>query len=188
MPRIDQDVKLDFKDVLIRPKRSTLKSRSDVDLNRTYPFRNSKKEYTGVPIMAANMDTVGTFNMANALGKFDMFTCMHKYYTLQDWEQFDKTATDEMYEKIAISGGTGDLERLTEIIHYITRIKYICLDVANGYSEHFIHFVEKVRRHFPEHTIIAGNVVTPEIVEELILKGADIVKVSLLLICSQSFF
>ena len=180
MPHIDQNVKLDFKDVLIRPKRSTLRSRAEVDLNRSFPFRNSKMDYTGVPVMAANMDTVGTFQMAKALAEpeFNMFTCIHKHYTLQEWEQFDKSASDEIYSHIAISGGTGDLDRLTEVIKSVPRLKYICLDVANGYSEHFIHFVEKVRRHFPDHTIIAGNVVTPEIVEELILKGADIIKVT----------
>jgi len=181
MPRIDQDVKLDFKDVLIRPKRSTLKSRSEVDLNRTFPFRNSKDEYTGVPVMAANMDTVGTFEMARALAnpEFNMFTCIHKHYTLEDWKNFDKIANNDLFNNIAISGGTGDLDRLTEIINAVPRLKFICLDVANGYSEHFIYFVEKVRQHFPKHTIIAGNVVTGEIVEELILKGADIIKVGI---------
>jgi GMP reductase len=179
MPRIDNEVKLDFKDVLIRPKRSTLKSRSEVDLNRCYPFRNSKQIYEAVPIMASNMDTVGTFEMARTLGEHNMFTCIHKHYSVQEWKQFDASASDELMKNIAISAGTSDIEKLTEIINDIPRLQSICLDVANGYSEHFIEFVGRVRQLFPSHTIIAGNVVTGEIVEELILKGADIVKVGI---------
>ncbi|XP_051865856.1 GMP reductase 2-like, partial [Pristis pectinata] len=88
MPRIDNDIKLDFKDVLLRPKRSTLKSRSEVDLKRTFVFRNSKQQYSGIPIIAANMDTVGTFEMAKALAKFSLFTAIHKHYTLEEWKEF----------------------------------------------------------------------------------------------------
>ncbi|KAH9362475.1 hypothetical protein HPB48_015611 [Haemaphysalis longicornis] len=122
MPHIDYDVKLDFKDVLLRPKRSTLRSRVEVDLNRTFKFRNSKATYTGVPIIAANMDTVGTFEMAEVLAKNSMFTTIHKHYSVEQWKEF--------YAR------------------------------KPGIFE-------------------AGNVVTGEMVEELLLSGADIIKVGI---------
>ncbi|XP_055147656.1 GMP reductase 2 isoform X7 [Symphalangus syndactylus] len=180
MPHIDNDVKLDFKDVLLRPKRSTLKSRSEVDLTRSFSFRNSKQTYTGVPIIAANMDTVGTFEMAKILCKFSLFTAVHKHYKLDQWQEFAGQNPDCL-EHLAASSGTGssDFEQLEQILEAIPQVKYICLDVANGYSEHFVEFVKDVRKRFPQHTIMAGNVVTGEMVEELILSGADIIKVGI---------
>ncbi|XP_019518630.1 PREDICTED: GMP reductase 2 [Hipposideros armiger] len=180
MPHIDIDVKLDFKDVLLRPKRSTLKSRSEVDLTRSFVFRNSKQIYTGIPIIAANMDTVGTFEMAKVLCKFSLFTAVHKHYSLEQWKEFASQNPDCL-EHLAASSGTGssDFEQLGQILEAIPQVKYICLDVANGYSEHFVEFVKDVRKCFPEHTIMAGNVVTGEMVEELILSGADIIKVGI---------
>ncbi|XP_028649559.1 GMP reductase 2 [Erpetoichthys calabaricus] len=180
MPRIENDIKLDFKDVLLRPKRSTLKSRSEVDLMRTFIFRNSKQSYTGIPVIAANMDTVGTFEMACSLQKFSLFTAIHKHYSVEEWKQFAKT-NPQCIEHVAASSGTGqgDFERLSEILEAVPNIRYICLDVANGYSEHFVQYVKDVRAKFPSHTIMAGNVVTGEMVEELILSGADIIKVGI---------
>ncbi|CAG0913931.1 unnamed protein product [Notodromas monacha] len=199
MPRIDYDVKLDFKDVLLRPKRSTLKSRSDVDLQRTYNFRNSLNAYHGVPIIAANMDTVGTFEMAIALAKtensldagrvsnvnvlsckYGLFTCIHKHYTINDWKKFASQHPDVL-KTVAVSSGTaeGDVDKMVEILSLLPDVGFICLDVANGYSEHFVELVRKVRKLFPKKTIMAGNVVTGEMVEELILSGADIVKVGI---------
>ncbi|XP_075425153.1 GMP reductase 2 [Ascaphus truei] len=180
MPRIDNDVKLDFKDVLVRPKRSTLKSRSEVDLSRSFTFRNSGQSYHGIPIIAANMDTVGTFQMARALSKFCLFTAIHKHYTAQEWKDFAASDPDCL-EHVAVSSGTGqsDFQQLEKIVAAVPRIRYICLDVANGYSEQFVQHVKDVRARFPEHTIMAGNVVTGEMVEELILSGADIIKVGI---------
>ncbi|PNJ35560.1 GMPR2 isoform 15 [Pongo abelii] len=147
MPHIDNDVKLDFKDVLLRPKRSTLKSRSEVDLTRSFSFRNSKQTYTGVPIIAANMDTVGTFEMAKVLCKFSLFTAVHKHYSLDQWQEFAGQNPDCL-EHLAASSGTGssDFEQLEQILEAIPQ---------------------------------AGNVVTGEMVEELILSGADIIKVGI---------
>nr|ACO13380.1 GMP reductase 1 [Esox lucius] len=155
MPRVDADLKLDFKDVLFRPKRSSLRSRSEVDLARTFTFRNSKQTYHGIPIIAANMDTTGTFEMARVLSKHTLFTAMQKHYSLDDWKTFAANHP-ECLEHIAASSGSGkaDLERLTEILEAIPAIKYICLDVANGYSEHFVEFVKTVRQKFPNHTIM----------------------------------
>ncbi|XP_036699651.1 GMP reductase 2 isoform X3 [Balaenoptera musculus] len=147
MPHIDNDVKLDFKDVLLRPKRSTLKSRSEVDLTRSFSFRNSKQMYTGIPIIAANMDTVGTFEMAQVLCKFSLFTAVHKHYSLEQWKEFASQNPDCL-EHLAASSGTGsaDFEQLEQIL---------------------------------DTTPQAGNVVTGEMVEELILSGADIIKVGI---------
>ena len=180
MPRIDNDIKLDFKDVLLRPKRSTLRSRSQVDVTRHIKFRNSKQVYTGVPLMAANMDTTGTFEMAKAFVQHDAFVCIHKHYTVKEWLDFALNFK-ECLNHVAVSSGTGDadFEKISEILNQIDELKYICVDVANGYSEHFVDYVKKVRESFPNHTIMAGNVVTGEMVEELLLGGADIIKVGI---------
>jgi GMP reductase len=179
MPRVDNDIKLDFKDVLFRPKRSTLKSRSQVELAKTYQFRNSKKTWTGVPIMAANMDTVGTFDMAKAFTAFQMFVCIHKHYSLEDWVSFAEE-NPNLLPYVACSSGTSDSDfELTNAIIDKTKVGFICIDVANGYSEHFVEHVKKVRARHPDVTIIAGNVVTGEMVEELLLGGADIIKIGI---------
>ncbi|CAM9103791.1 unnamed protein product, partial [Ectocarpus fasciculatus] len=181
MPRIDTDVKLDFKDVLIRPKRSTLKSRSEVELERSYVFRNSKREWTGVPIMAANMDTVGTFEIAKAFAASKMVTCIHKHYSVSDWEEF-AAANAAALPFVGVSCGTGnhDFHKAGSILA-VADVPFVCLDVANGYTEFFVDHVRKVREAHPRVTIIAGNVVTGEMTEELIISGADIVKVRFIL-------
>jgi len=175
--RIENEIKLDYKDVLIRPKRSILRSRKEVDLKRVYKFRNSGGFWSGVPIMAANMDGVGTFNMAYELSRAEMFTCITKQNTPKDWyNQFGQIDTDHL----AISVGTNeeDYEKAREIIR-TCNLNWICIDIANGYSEHFVDFVRKVRSDYPKLNIIAGNVVTADMTQELILAGADIVKVGI---------
>lgn len=175
---IEDDIKLDFKDVLIRPKRSTLASRKEVDLNRTYKFKHSAREWTGVPIMAANMDGVGTFNMARELYRHRMFTCLVKTYKVTDYDAIVDQIGGHYF---AVSTGTGekDLHKLCEVLDRNPGIQFICIDVANGYSEYFGDFVSKVREKYPKHTIIAGNVVTADMTQELILRGADIIKVGI---------
>jgi len=175
--RIETEVKLDFSDVLIRPKRSTLSSRKEVNLERTYTFKHSEQSWTGVPIMAANMDGVGTFAMASKLAEHKMFTCLVKSYKYEDWSNSYPFNGNHL----AISTGTSnsDFEKLVELCTHFTDIKFICIDIANGYSEHFADYVGKVRMQFPTHTIIAGNVVTGDMTQELILRGADIVKVGI---------
>ncbi|UII24809.1 GMP reductase [Fulvivirga maritima] len=180
--RIEWDVKLGFKDVMIRPKRSTLKSRSEVSLLRKYKFLHGAGEWEGVPIIAANMDTVGTFEMATALAEHDLVTAIHKHYTPEEWKAFLSQQNDsKIYDRIAISTGTGaeDSQKLKNIISSFPELRFICIDVANGYSEHFVDFVKQVRDQFPDKIIMAGNVVTGEMVEELLLSGADIVKVGI---------
>ena len=176
--RIEDDIKLDFKDVLIRPKRSTLSSRKEVDLTRTYKFKHSDAEWTGVPIIASNMDGVGTFAMAEALDRFDMLTCLTKDLTTSSvGELLNKISSDSF----AISTGITDKDtsNLVGVLRMFPEIHFICIDVANGYSDRFGEYVATIRRTFPEHTIIAGNVVTADMTQELVLRGADIVKVGI---------
>jgi GMP reductase len=177
--RIESEVKLDFSDVLIRPKRSTLGSRKEVDLFRNYTFRNSEAGYGGVPIMASNMDGVGTFEMADALLKQGLFTCLVKTYSASDLLEYFSNGSKRR-EHVAMSIGIAeqDLEKLDRVMGACP-IKYLCIDVANGYSERFATIVEQIRNKYEELIIIAGNVVTGEMTEELILSGADIVKVGI---------
>ncbi|MBR8537521.1 GMP reductase [Carboxylicivirga sediminis] len=179
--RVEYDIKLGFKDVMFRPKRSTLKSRSQVNLQRTFKFMHTSIEWTGVPIMAANMDTVGTFEMAVKLAENELFTAIHKHYTLEQWNQFLADAPEGIENYIAVSTGTGanDLDKVVSIFKANPKLKFICIDVANGYSEHFVGFVKQARALFPDKVIMAGNVVTGEMVEELLLAGADIIKVGI---------
>jgi len=177
--RIENEIKLDYNDVLIRPKRSTLKSRKDVDLNRTYTFRNSNQSWTGIPIMAANMDGVGTFKMAEALFEFGMFTCITKQTAETAWKNY--LSFEDVYPPhLAISVGTSlrEYKKVKKIIKDCL-LTWVCIDIANGYSEHFTDFVKMVRKDFPAINIIAGNVVTADMTQELILAGADVVKVGI---------
>ena|SRR5690606_28752663 len=179
--RIEYDIKLGFKDVMIRPKRSTLKSRSEVDLERSFKFLHSTYNWSGIPIIAANMDTVGTFEMAKALSEKSIITALHKHYTINDWNQFFAHAPSGIENFIAISTGISrhDSDKFSKIINQYPQLNFICVDVANGYSEHFVKFVRRARERYPDKVIIAGNVVTGEMVEELLLSGADIVKVGI---------
>ncbi|TYA78643.1 GMP reductase [Seonamhaeicola marinus] len=179
--RIEYDIKLGFKDVMIRPKRSTLKSRSEVNLEREFKFLHSAATWSGIPIMAANMDTVGTFEMAKVLANKKLFTAIHKHYSLADWNIFTSGLQDAHFDYIAVSTGISqqDSEKLEEILKFNPQLKFICIDVANGYSEYFADFVKNTRMQYPDKVIIAGNVVTGEMVEELLLSGADIVKVGI---------
>lgn len=179
--RIEEDLKLGFKDVLIRPKRSTLKSRSEVELERTFTFKHSGYSWTGTPIIAANMDTVGTFRMAEVLASFGLLTAVHKHYSVEQWQAFITTHDEPVLRHVMVSTGTSDTDfvKLQQILALSPLLKFICLDVANGYSEHFVAFLQRVREAYPNKVICAGNVVTGEMVEELILSGADVVKVGI---------
>ena len=189
--RLEEDVKLDYKDVLIRPKRSTLGSRKEVDLERGYTFRNYEPDFPdniehrhwrGVPIMASNMDGVGTFEMADTLAREGIFTCLVKTYTDNELIDFFDTDDYNRTNYVAMSIGITDSDycKFQNVYKMCDgNLKYVCIDVANGYSERFADFVRKFRKEFPNIVIIAGNVVTGEMTEELILAGADIVKVGI---------
>jgi IMP dehydrogenase/GMP reductase len=177
--RIINELQLDFDDVLIMPKRSTLKSRSEVNLERTYHFINSNQDWTGIPIMVANMDTTGTFEMARALFDYKIITCIHKHYSLEQWKAFLGSIQNESYFNyftVSIGITDQDIQLLNDIIAIDNRIRFICVDVANGYTENFIEKVRVIHTTHPTKIIIAGNVVSAEMVEELILSGVDICK------------
>jgi len=181
MPTVETEVKLDFKDVLIRPKRSSLASRSQVSVERSFTFPNSKRTWTGTPIIAANMDTVGTFEVAEVLAKKKCITAVHKHYTVDQWKAWAAGSGKEVLPYVAVSCGIlgKDMVKIKDILTAIPEVKMICVDVANGYSEAFVTCIRGVRKEYPEHTIIAGNVVTKEMTEELIFSGADIIKVGI---------
>jgi len=191
--------------VLLRPKRSTLVSRSQVDLRRRFTFKHSKRSWDGVPLIVANMDTVGTFDMALALARHGAMVAVHKHYSVEEWAAF-VAAHPEAAAHVAVSSGvsTADLQKLDQILERcpagqsaahkarpsatpqtrprhtsLQAVQTICLDVANGYSEGFVSCVQRVRAAHPSRTIIAGNVVTNEMTEELIMHGADVVKVGI---------
>ena len=199
--RIEEDMKLDYKDVLIRPKRSTLGSRKEVDLERGFTFRNytpyvatdvlpdgypvvqeQYRHYRGTPIMAANMDGVGTFEMADKLAEGKMFTCLVKTYSVNELVGYFDSEIPERTEFVAMSIGITDKDhnKFRDVYEQTgSKLKYVCIDVANGYSERFATFVRGMRNNYPNIVIIAGNVVTGEMTEELILAGADIIKVGI---------
>lgn len=185
---IENELKLDFNDVLIRPKRSTLSSRKEVDVKRPFIFKNCvyKPTYNGVPIMASNMDGVGTMEMADTLAKQNLFTCLVKTY--EDHELIDffmkesEVGHKDRTENVAMSIGITEEDRAKFDYVYEqvdTNLKYVCIDVANGYSERFVKYIKDFREDYPHVVIIAGNVVTADQTQELILNGADIVKVGI---------
>jgi len=179
--RIEDDIKLDYEDVLLRPKRSTLSSRREVNLERKFNFYHSNKIWKGIPIMSSNMATCGTFEMAKVLSKYKMITTFHKYYTIDDYKKFFKDFDNPDYIVYTLGIRDEDITKLKEMISsgLINNFSFICIDVPNGYLERFIESIKLVRKLCPEHIIIAGNVVTNEMTEQIILSGADIVKVGI---------
>ena len=177
--RIEEEIKLDYSDVLFRPKRSTLKSRKDVDLNRKYTFKHSRSSWKGIPIIASNMDGVGEIDVAKKLSSHKLMTALTKQHDINQIGTIYKKNT--FFDSIALSCGTSkdSYNRLNSILKKYPKFKFICIDVANGYSENFSNFVSEVRKKYPKKTIIAGNVVTADMTQELVLSGADIVKVGI---------
>lgn len=176
--RIEDEIKLTFDDVLIRPKRSTLVSRSEVDLTRPFKFKHTNKTWSGVPIFSANMDTTGTFNTAKALEKFGIITAIHKFYSIEDWKS-NLEHLDPKYLTVTVGTSDEEFQKAKEIFAINNDIDFLCLDVANGYREDFLQAIYKFRNEFPEKIIIAGNIATREMTEAIILAGADIVKVGI---------
>ena len=174
--RIEEDLKLDFKDVLIRPKRSEARSRKDVVLKRKYTFRNGTT-WVGTPIIAANMDGVGTFGMSKALMEHDLMTCLVKSYTVDDYIS-NHQAWSLRHSIISTGISNSDLRKVSDIINTSDAYasSFVCVDVANGYTEMFSDFIYELRCFHPELVIIAGNVVTGDMTQELLLNGADIIK------------
>lgn len=177
--RIEYDIKLDFNDVLIRPKRSVLTSRAEVSLEREFRFRDSGVKWQGIPIIAANMDHTGTFAMAQTLSEHHLLTAIDKFITQDEWMEFAKLhpqAVPSCFMSIGITDA--EFEKLQHVMKTVP-VSMICLDVANGYTERFVEGLVRIRKAYPDKIIMAGNVVTGEMVEELILSGADIVKIGI---------
>ena len=183
--RLNTELKLNYEDVLLQPKRSTLSSRKDVDITRTFTFQNSKETYTCVPIVASNMDGVGTFSMARVLQEYKMMTVITKTTSIEQWKKAVGQGIKLKY--ISVCTGTGklwddkveDYATMQQVLKGFPDVKFITIDVANGYHENYVDFVKGVRDEFPDKTIIAGNVVTAEMVEQLIISGADVVKIGI---------
>jgi len=183
--RIKEDIKLNFEDVLMEPKRSTLSSRRDVDMTRKFTFRNSGKVMNFTPIFASNMDGVGTFSMAKVLQKHQMMTVITKSTTVEQWRE--AVGTGLRLQSVSVCTGTNkiwdpeaaDYKNMQEVLASFPDVKMITVDVANAYHQNFVEFIKRMRDEYPDKVIIAGNVVTPEMVEELIINGADMVKIGI---------
>jgi GMP reductase len=180
---IETDLKLDYKDVLLKPRKSDLESRSQVTLATNYTFKHSKQTYSGIPIVAANMDGVGTFSMAERISPHHLFTCLTKTHSKRDLIDWIETKGKSINNFWAYSLGItqNDLDKLDTVMAHVSEdaIKYICIDIANGYIEKFKNVIRTIRNKYPRLTIIAGNVVTSQEVKELIWAGADIAKIGI---------
>lgn len=177
--RIEQGIKFDFKDVLIRPKRSTLKTRAEVDLVQTYRFRHTPTQWQGIPIIASNMHHTGTFAMARSLSSYQLMTAIDKFVSLEDWIQKIRDYPEILpYCFVTVGIKEEDFTMLANILRHVN-VSFICIDVANGYTQRFVDCVRMLRECYPDQVLMAGNVVTAEMAEELILSGADIIKVGI---------
>ena len=183
--RINYDAKLNFEDVLLQPKRSTLSSRKDVDMTRNFTFRNSGKQMNFLPIFASNMDGVGTFSMAKVLQDYKMMTVITKTTGIDQWRQ--AVGNGVRLQSVSVCTGTNvmwdkdaqDWKTMQDVLKSFPDIKMITVDVANAYHQNMVDFIKKVRDEYPNKIIVAGNVVTPEMTEELIINGADVVKIGI---------
>ena len=164
--RIEEDVKLDFNDVLIRPKRSTLVSRKNAELDRKFTFKYSKHIWKGVPIVASNLDHTGTFYMWSVLSSHNMLTALCK---------FEEYPVDDNILGLSYLMKTIGLD--DDLV--FDSPQWLCIDIANGYTERFFTFINKVREKHSNSIIVAGNVCTPEATEQIVLAGADVVKIGI---------
>jgi len=170
--RVDKEIKLTFDDVMIRPKRSTIESRNDVSLSRQFKFKYSAEIWEGIPIIAANMDTIGTLEVNNKLKNFGLLTALHKFYNKEELKNID-------LENSIITIGENKIPDFLNDIDFYEKFKFLLVDVANGYREKFLDFIKELRTKFSDKIIIAGNVATREMTEALLLAGADIIKVGI---------
>jgi GMP reductase len=175
--RILEDVKLDFKDVLILPKRSSLASRKEVSVKRSFQFKYGNT-WRGVPIIAANMDGVGTLDMDLQLAKMDLMVALTKHFSETALiDRFKMNLNSTIY---SMGITDNDLIKFDNVYNMMAnKHMRVCIDVANGYTQAFVEFIQRFRDRYPHVTLMAGNVVTPEMTEELILSGVDIVKVGI---------
>jgi len=180
--QIEESTKLDFCDVLIKPKRSKTASRKDVVLTRDFHFYHSPKVWEGVPVMIANMDTTGCFEIAKVAAKNKIITCLHKHYSFEELHSFFLATEETDYIWVSLGMKDDELDKIMKLQNelYGTHCLNLCIDVANGQTDKFVEYCAKVRKLFPESIIMAGNVVDGGCTKELILHGGvDIVKVGI---------
>ena len=138
-----------------------------------------------LPIFASNMDGVGTFSMAKVLQEYKMMTVITKTTTPEQWKE--AVGQGLRLQSVSVCTGTNkvfdedaqDYKNMQDILKMFPDIKMITIDVANAYHQNMVEFVARVRDEYPEKVIVAGNVVTPEMTEELIINGADVVKIGI---------
>ena len=186
MQKINNKIHLDFDDVLILPKSSQINSRNDVKLEKEINFSKRDQIYRGIPIIAANMTTIGTFEVYRVLSKYKIMTAFHKFYKLQDFRNFievnnnndNNIVLDPNYFIVSTGISNSDYDNLVNILDNID-VKYIMIDIANGYINNFIEFCDKVRKKYPYKVIIAGNVCTDEGIKKLVDIDIDIIKIGI---------
>lgn len=189
MTNIIEEIQLDYCDVMIKPKRSTLNSRSEPDIYREYKFRWSNARIIGNGLMVANMATTGTFEMAKVMQYNKMFCCLQKHYTFEELydfltennlkaKTFDEKICGNDYIFVSTGIKDGDYEKICKVLD-LGLCKNLCIDIANGYIPNLITFVKKIREKYSDLVIMVGNVVTGDMVQDLILNGADIVKIGI---------
>lgn len=179
MAKIIEELKLNFDDVLIVPKESSIDSRKDVDLNVEFKFLHSKQTWKGIPIISANMTTVSSFEMANVLAKHKIMSAIHKYYSVEELRNFFNTGVGIEYAWYTLGTNLDDWNKFKEVNSNKLSINKICIDVANGYRDSFVDAVKRLRDEYPSITIMAGNVATSDQTIKLINAGADLVKCGL---------
>ena len=173
--------KIDFKDVLIVPNKTTIKSRKEVSLQREFTFKNNTK-WKGVPIISSNMDTVSDVKTFDILRQHDYITCFPKHYNKKWTLDFPKHL--ELVDNYMLTCGTGDSNNLIALVKKLYTFgihpRFICVDVANGYMKQLEDTCVQIKSFFPECILVAGNVVTPDSVYELMSQcGVDIVKIGI---------
>ena len=179
--QIIDEVQLDFSDVLIKPRRSSLESRSLVNITRDYYFNHSQKTTVGTGIMQSNMGTIGTFEVSRKMLANGLFACLHKHHNIEDLIKFYGSLNDDEYDRCFLSIGLRDkgVEKLEALYKEFDSVPPICIDVPNAYIPSVKNLVVKMRKTYPLSVIMVGNVVTGDITEDFILSGADIVKVGI---------
>lgn len=178
--KIMPDPKLDFANVLIRPQKSDLNSRSQVDLNVEYNFKYSTMKWNGIPIIAANMDCVGTFEIYESLSESNMITALHKFYTPQDYKKYNENKQLNPDLFMVSIGKSDDSISYLKAVQEAVDFKWICIDIANGYIASYPEYCKSIRDAFPDKIIVAGNVVTSEAVVDLVENGkVDVVKIGI---------
>ena len=154
MTKIEYEELLDYSDVLIRPKRSTMKSRNDVNIERSFSFKWSNAVWNGVPLIAANMDTTGTFEIYDVLSQYKIVTALHKFYTKEDFK--DKQLDPNMF-MVSTGISDNDFTRLREILT-VVKCNWVCIDIANGYLSSLVDFCKKVRQEFPDKILLVPKI------------------------------